>query len=150
MPMPQKLLGNEYWVTTVCIDSYDNGVPCGQFYNPFLEAPQEFHSLTEFLIMMECTLDTMRLPQAFAAPRSFGPSPVYKPGKPVSVIHHGKKATLALTVRFRQHNSWQGTVTWLEAGKKQSFRSVLELVVLMDSALRSSEYPEQSGKAALA
>ena len=139
--MHTKHQDNEYWITMVCIDSYEDGVLRGQFFNPYLEAPQQFHSLSEFLIMMECTLDSMQLPQAYAASRSFGPSPVYLPGKPARDFHHGKKATFSLSVRFRQHNSWQGTITWLEGGKKQSFRSVLELIVLMDSAMRSSEHP---------
>ena len=33
------------------------------------------------------------------------------------------------------HN-WQGSVTWVEGKREQSFRSVLELILLIDSALR--------------
>lgn len=40
---------------------------------------------------------------------------------------------------FRQHTSWQGVVIWLEQQMEQSFRSVLELILLMDSALRSRD-----------
>ena len=140
--MQPKHLDNEYWVTMVCVDSYDNGVLCGQFFNPFLDAPQTFRSLSEFLIMMECTLDSMQLPQAYAASRSFTPSPVYLPGKPAADFHHGKKATFSLSIRFRQHNSWQGTITWLEGGKKQSFRSALELIRLIDSTMDGQKAPE--------
>jgi hypothetical protein len=38
-------------------------------------------------------------------------------------------------VLFRQNASWQGSLTWLEEGKEESFRSVLELLLLMHSAL---------------
>ena len=137
--MREKQLGAEYWVTMVCIDSYENSVPRGRFFNPFLESPQEFNSLAEFLVMMECTLDAMQLPQAYAASRTFGPSPVYFPGEPVKMINRGDKSTFSLSIRYRQHNSWQGTLSWLESGKKQSFRSVLELIILMDSAMRESD-----------
>ena len=31
--------------------------------------------------------------------------------------------------------TWQGTVTWVDGGETQSFRSALELLRLIDSAL---------------
>ena len=43
--MREKLHGNEYWVTMVYVDSYDEGVLKGRFSNPYLEAPEEFSSL---------------------------------------------------------------------------------------------------------
>ena len=57
---------------------------------------------------------------------------------PEEAVQEGKLATFSLSILFRQNATWQGTVAWLEGGKSQSFRSVLELVFLMDSALRGS------------
>ena len=34
-----------------------------------------------------------------------------------------------------QHATWQGVVTWMNGEKSQPFRSALELIRLMDSAL---------------
>ncbi|MCR5830089.1 MAG: hypothetical protein K6F93_07080 [Lachnospiraceae bacterium] len=48
----------------------------------------------------------------------------------------GKKATFLVNVLYRQNATWQGTVTWVEGEKKMSFRSALELFVLMESAMR--------------
>ena len=56
----------------------------------------------------------------------------------------GKVATFTIRVLFRQHTSWQGTILWLEKNMEQSFRSVLELILLMDSALRRIETEEAS------
>ena len=134
--MREKLHGNEYWVTMVYVDSYDEGVLKGRFSNPYLEAPEEFSSLADFLTKVECMLDTMHLPQSYAAPRTFRDAPVQLQSAPQPRIIAGKKATFALSVRFRQHSSWQGYVTWLDKGQKQNFRSVLELIFLVDSALR--------------
>ncbi len=33
-----------------------------------------------------------------------------------------------------QHATWQGTVTWIDTGRKEPFRSALELLRLIDSA----------------
>jgi hypothetical protein len=44
-------------------------------------------------------------------------------------------------VLFRQNASWQGSITWMEGKQEQSFRSALELIFLMNSAL---EYQKAS------
>ena len=56
------------------------------------------------------------------------------------IDHKGEKATFVINVQYRQHASWQGKVTWLEAKKKCSFRSALELIKLMDSVVQNPEY----------
>lgn len=48
-------------------------------------------------------------------------------------------ATFQLSVLFRQNASWQGRLTWLERAEEARFRSVLELVGLLDSALAAWE-----------
>jgi len=35
-----------------------------------------------------------------------------------------------------QHHTWQGTITWIGREKEIVFRSTLELIMLMDSAVR--------------
>lgn len=47
------------------------------------------------------------------------------------------QATFIVHVQYRQNATWQGQVTWAEKEKIQSFRSALELIKLMDSALDS-------------
>lgn len=46
------------------------------------------------------------------------------------------KATFIVRIHFRQNSTWQGSVTWADNKRTQNFRSALELVRLMDSALR--------------
>ncbi|MBO1679035.1 hypothetical protein HJY11_04390 [Bittarella massiliensis] len=52
--------------------------------------------------------------------------------------HTGGRATFTVQVVYRQNATWQGTVTWLEKGKQSYFRSALELIKLMDSALEEA------------
>lgn len=137
--MTDRAWGAEYRSTTVCIDSYINGIPVGRFYNPYLEAGRIFQSTSQFLLEMERTLDAMDFPQAFATTRAFAPPPVRMTGPPEELPCRGEKATFAVKVLFRQNASWQGTLTWLEGQREQSFRSVLELLLLMDSAMQEQE-----------
>ena len=43
--------------------------------------------------------------------------------------------TFIVDVKSRQNGTWQGVVTWVQGQRKQSFRSALELIKLVDSAL---------------
>ena len=42
-------------------------------------------------------------------------------------------------ILFREHSTWQGIIYWRETGKRQAFRSFLEMVILMASALESGK-----------
>ena len=127
----------EYRTTLVCVDSYLEGVPQGRFYNPYMEAEQTFQSLTQFLQGMESVLERMDFPKAFTVTRTFSPLPEHTTGPPLSRSRPGTQATFAIKILFRQNASWQGSITWLEGKREQSFRSVLELILLMSTALQT-------------
>ena len=122
--MQNRAWGNEYRMTLVCVDDYQDSILRGRLYNPYFSTGSSFQSLMEFLRRMEELLDEMQFPQSFTAA-----SP------PVQEVQEGKCATFSVRVLFRQNASWQGSVTWLEGRREESFRSALELVLLMDSAL---------------
>ncbi|WP_300026630.1 hypothetical protein [Oscillibacter sp.] len=91
---------------------------------------------------MENLLDAMQFPQSFTALRAFSPPPSMV-RKPTDLqVQEGACATFAVRVLFRQNASWQGSVTWLEGNREESFRSVLELVLLLDSALNTAAKEE--------
>lgn len=45
------------------------------------------------------------------------------------------KCTFEVSVKFQQNSTWQGQILWAEKNKRQNFRSVLEMLRLMDEAL---------------
>jgi len=47
----------------------------------------------------------------------------------------GSKCTFEVSVKFQQNATWQGQILWAEKNLKQNFRSVLEMIKLMDEAL---------------
>ena len=132
----QKMWGNEYRTTMVCIDSYENRVPVGRFYNRYYPEGVRFESLIDLLKKMEDMLDRMQFPQPFASVRNFVEVSTPEdglPGGPAPL--EGKYATFEVRVLFRQNASWQGSLVWLEGKREESFRSVLELIFLIDSAI---------------
>lgn len=133
--MAKQAWRNQYRTITVCVDSYANGVLNGRFYNPYSDCWVPFQCLTQFLKKMEDAMEEMAFPRAFSETRTFAPSPTTDPEYTEDTAPVGKLATFALRILFRQNASWQGSISWLEGRQEESFRSVLELVLLMDNAL---------------
>ena len=51
----------------------------------------------------------------------------------------GHKASFIVRVTSRQNATWQGSISWTERGVTKLFRSALELIKLIDSALDEEE-----------
>ncbi len=135
----ERYRGNEYRTTIVCVDSYDKGVPTGRFYNPFYPSGKTFESLSRFLIGMEDMFDEMHFPQPFLVRRTFSEA-VHSDEALTSDGERqvGKLGTFQIRVLFRQNADWQGSICWVEGQREESFRGVLEMILLMDSALSST------------
>lgn len=121
----QQLHDSQRKKTILCVDSYQGGALLGRLYGPdFQEYP--FDSLSQFLVVMTALLD-----QDAPAPRF---------PDTASSIRRGSRATFALQIFYRRNASWQGVLLWKEQQRRQNFRSVLELISLLDSALG---FPEE-------
>jgi len=40
-----------------------------------------------------------------------------------------------IRIQYGQHHTWQGTIQWLDGSKTMSFRSMLEMIHLMEDAI---------------
>ena len=134
--MLQQVWASENRKITVCVDSSDSGILQGRFYNAYQEM-ELFESLMQFLTGVEAVLEEQQMPQSYTVLRTFSNQiPAGEESTASRRIQKGKIATFEMRVLFRQHSSWQGTLIWRDRKMEQSFRSVLELALLMDSALR--------------
>ena len=122
------------------IHSYEDKNPQGTFYNLYYGEEMTFGNLTRLLLLMEDMMDEMECPQASVQSRRFGKG--QKAAERASIAqellprpNQEAIATFKVKVLFRQGASWQGKLSWTEGEKEESFRSALELVKLMDSAL---------------
>jgi len=61
-----------------------------------------------------------------------------------------KKSIFFIQITNCQNASWQGTMTWADGGKSQNFRSALEMIKLIDSAVSGHEKPPGSESGELA
>lgn len=132
----------ENWITLVCLDRYDRSVPEGRLYHPVQPEGSRFYGMIDFFKKADALLDSAQLPQRFSEPRTFanGQAEPQKWETPAPALpRRGHLATFSLRVRFRRNSSWQGTLGWLEGKREEQFRSALELIRLMDSALLGSQ-----------
>ncbi len=56
-----------------------------------------------------------------------------------------EKATFVVKILNQQNANWQGRITWLDENKEVYFRSTLEMIMLMSSAL-SPPYSSTDGE----
>ena len=138
------LLIQNLWVlqnrkTTLCIDTYDGARMQGRLFGADM-AEECFESFIQFLVKMDMILEEMQAPQSYTSARTFSPFLVpLESNRVPGGYPKGECATFELQILFRQHTTWQGILVWKEGKQEQSFRSVLELAFLLDSALRSTE-----------
>ena len=122
----------------VCVDCYIDGIPQGRVYDAKRERLR-FQSLSQFLLHLEQLLDQQQLPQTYTETRCFLFVADDWHLTQIESLQAGALANFELTVLFRQHSSWQGILLWKEQQLELRFRSVLELVHLLNNALRSQE-----------
>ena len=124
--MIRKQWGNACVKHFICVDSYENRILQGRLNG---KGPEEieFSSLMDLMVKLE-----EQPAEAQATETEFYLDP---PAQQLSPIRRGAKATFELQILFRQHSSWQGLLKWREKNIEQSFKSVLELMMLIESAL---------------
>lgn len=137
-----NVIKNENSFNVVCVDFYNHGEMKGKIYNTLLLEPLLFSNIVQFLKCMENLLENIHAPQAAMQQRSFLENTrefeTFFESSPCLTklpTDRGKLATFRIRVIFRQNASWQGTIYWLEEEKEEKFRSVLELILLMDGVL---------------
>ena len=56
-----------------------------------------------------------------------------------------KDKTFVLKIRYQQNHSIQGSIQWIEQEKIVSFRSMMELMLLLNDAMDQQEFRSWSG-----
>ena len=142
---------NYFGKSIISIDSYEGKVPCGSIYHSDYKHRIDFEGVMDFLHKMEQIIEKIKPTDEIIRYRTFDRKSEensfvndIEPNMTES-LPKGKKATFILQILFRRNCSWQGTLIWLEGKKNENFRSFLELLWLINSALSDKE--EKGGDA---
>lgn len=128
-------------IMTVRVTSYENFCMKGTLYHAQSDQGIPFTSVVGLLMQIEALMDQTNTPQRSEEARSFPGSVGVRPS--TEARPGGEKspylATFQLNIMFRQNATWQGSLLWADQGMEAHFRSVLEVINLMNSALSGGE-----------
>ena len=134
------------------IFSYEDQVLTGSITNAFLNRTLYFRDVVQMAAILESLYDSLSIPQSSVSYRCFR-EPKRRRNRQLHSMKAGgivqeetekkigageEKASFLVHVQFRQNATWQGTITWVNKGETQHFRSVLEMIRLMTEAVESA------------
>lgn len=135
-------------VCIVKVYSYADRNPEGIIQNPNFDQDVSFANLAQMLFSMDALFDEIGNPRRTMKPRGFVAEQAKARCAGEASECKRPLATFRIDVMFRQNASWQGNLIWLERKEEAQFRSVLELIIIMDSAFRARETQDAESAAA--
>lgn len=128
------------------IDNREDGECSGRIWYLYGDQPVIFSGTVDLLKKMDDFFDSLNYPQASTSSRSFHTeNRIRKPEEKKEAVAQmavqdllekkGEEATFIIHVKYRQNATWQGEVIWADKKKKKFFRSALELLKMIDSAM---------------
>lgn len=112
---PRRPVPSEANLFLIRLEPHADGGMSGVVDGPAMAQPLPFSSLSRQLLLLDGLMDvTSRSRSIRQLPLDFQP-------------------TVQLEVLFRQNRNWQGRLYWVDTRQEQPFRSVLELVRLIET-----------------
>jgi hypothetical protein len=135
----------------LCIDRIKEYQFSGRIYHAYSAEGIPFGNVDELIFKMEAFFDSINFPHPTTNPRTFlgGKESTSKElGKERLMTdeellrQHGDLGNFIIRVQHRQNSSWQGRITWVDQNKTVYFRSIWEMVKLVENALDTVSQPE--------
>ena len=139
----------------LCVDRLNGREPAGRMFHSYRTDAQDFDNAGQMILLMEELYNALNFPHPGTNERSFAPlkkteehyterDRIMKDEALLS--KHGDLGTFIVRVQHRQNSSWQGRITWMEQDKTISFRSVWEMVKLIENAVDTVSTEEDEGE----
>ena len=128
----------------LCADEGTGSALRGRFYHAYSRDAVPFENADELIFKMEGFFDSIHFPHPATAIRSFSGGSHHHDNidRKEKVMRdeellsrHGDMGSFIIRVQQRQNSSMQGRLTWIEKNKTVYFRSVWEMIRLIDSAV---------------
>ena len=136
----------------LCIDRIRDREPSGRLYHSYSLEAEPFVNAEQMVFRMEHLYDMLKFPHPSTNERSFAEPhpqlPNHQERKKIMsdeslLSKHGDIGTFIVRVQHRQNSSWQGRLTWMEQDKTIYFRSIWEMIKLIESAVDTVSTPEE-------
>ena len=130
----------------VCVQGRERQDYYGEIWHQYSGEPVEFSGVAGMVEQMERFYDQWDYPQKSTYTRHFQnrTTPARRAAKPdpgqkdMETLWHkrGALGTFVVHVQYRQNSTWQGRVIWVERQRQMDFSSELDLLKIMDDALK--------------
>ncbi|MDR1589140.1 MAG: hypothetical protein LBS51_02995 [Oscillospiraceae bacterium] len=135
-----KFVPYEMKTSVISVYSYEDKVLRGAITNPYFEQPVVFDNAIQLILLVDELQDAINFPLESTRTRSFATTEgaklaITRKAAPVADVTGRPLASFKLNIMFRQNSSWQGGLVWIEGNAESQFRSLLELIMLLDGAL---------------
>lgn len=120
--------------------------PYGEFRHLYMDTSQTFHTVSELIYRLEILMEETNSPSAdFFCRKEWDMKPHKVAGGQSRTRNNSLLDQLSfsgldkpgelflLHIRYRQNATWQGDIRWLNKKKTFSFRSALELLMVLES-----------------
>lgn len=138
----------------LCVHQKQSGRIRGHLYHGYTPEGIFFHGYEELIKAAEGFFDSLGFPHMETGNRDIR-GHMHRIQKKEGMVRimrdeelleqHGDIGTFVIRVQHRQHSSWQGRVTCLERDQTVYFRSVLELMKIIDGVLDETEQERAVG-----
>ena len=137
----------------LCIDRNGPEALAGRLWHGYRQNCMPFGRWIQAIMEMEGLFDRIRFPFPGTSFRSFVENKKtirYTQEVPRLMSDQellekrGDLGTFIVRVQHRQNSSWQGRITWMEEDKTVNFRSIWEMIKLVEQALETAQ--EQQGE----
>lgn len=138
----------------LCVDRISRHRMTGRLYHRYSKQVIPFVSGEQAVFLMEQLFDSLQFPYPSTLERSFSEelksAPTSRQERLMNdedlLSRHGDLGSFIVRVQHRQNSSWQGTLTWMERDKTVHFRSIWEMIKLVESALNENGSMENSSE----
>ena len=140
----------------LCINEKKGRELSGLLYHSYSLEPAGFRNIEEMTKIMERLYDELQYPHIGNNQRSFVqadqtyPKTTQERNRIMSdeklLSKHGDIGTFIVRVQHRQNSSWQGRLTWMEQNQTLNFRSIWEMIKLIESAMDTVSIQEEDGE----
>lgn len=149
----QSYIGSPNGVV-LCVDRISRHRMTGRLYHRYSKQVIPFVSGEQAVFLMEQLFDSLQFPYPSTLERSFSEelksAPTSRQERLMNdedlLSRHGDLGSFIVRLQHRQNSSWQGTLTWMERDKTVHFRSIWEMIKLVESALNENGSMENSSE----
>lgn len=134
----------------LCYDKTERyGLLHGRLFHGYSVNAEEVRSYEEMILKLDRFFDEIQFPRAAIRQRSFVDEPKQETrgrerkervmSDKELLTKHGELGTFIIRVQQRQNSTWQGRLTWVDEDKTMRFRSALEMIKLIESAIAEDD-----------